>query len=787
MFSVKCICSVFTALLLAVITQCEDDFYAMLGVSKDADNRAIRRAFKKIALQKHPDKNPDNENAHAEFVRLNRAYEVLMDEELRKKYDQFGEKGLSDDFQGGYQYQSWQFYRDNFGIYDDDVEIVTLSRADFQQTVIDSGETWFVNFYSTYCSHCHQLAPTWRKFAREMDGVLRIGAVNCAEDPMLCQSQNVMGYPSLVLYPQRIFFNGQRELDELINFAMSSVSTEVHQMADANFDALTNKWEEYASRPWVIDFCDDHDNCLSQISRRKLAAAVQGVANVATVNCFEGPHKDKLCTQLQRVQGVVFYPSRKVNSDDGKELNTLDPKEIARAVLQFLPDLEALSPEEAQGIFHVDEREVSVLVRFSTGAAGNDKLDLELKKLRVNVGNGIKVRLADCSKLDGICDAFSLTELPVWVMFKRSGGYEINYNKKTSLHDIVSFARDSAISPMVTLSSDDYYKALASGKDWIIDYFAPWCPPCQKLLYELRKLHNHVENVGIGTVDCVQHPNICQQAGVNSYPTTVFYSGGKGHTNVGFHDVHAVAEFIEDARNPSVQELVPEEFDLLVGGRPEGVIWLIDYFAPWCGPCQQLAPEFRKLARNVRQALSNVFFGTVNCDVHRQFCMNSAVNAYPTIRLFPSSSSHQPFDYPNNWWRDHGSMHRWLSEFLPSKVARIGNNFYSQILDDPQPWLVDFFAPWCGHCIQFAPVFERIADMLDGKVKLGKVNCDQWPGICHEAMIQSYPTVRLYIGATKGKRQSIAGVTIQSQHAETVVKIVEQELSKSVHLLKTEL
>lgn len=39
-----------------------------------------------------------------------------------------------------------------------------------------------------------------------MDGIIRIGAVNCAEDPMLCQSQQVRGYPSLVVYPQVLFF-----------------------------------------------------------------------------------------------------------------------------------------------------------------------------------------------------------------------------------------------------------------------------------------------------------------------------------------------------------------------------------------------------------------------------------------------------------------------------------------------------------------------------------------------------------------------------------------------------
>lgn len=50
-------------------------------------------------------------------MKLYRAYEVLLDEELRKKYDRYGEEGLSDNFEGSHQYQSWQFYKDNFGKY----------------------------------------------------------------------------------------------------------------------------------------------------------------------------------------------------------------------------------------------------------------------------------------------------------------------------------------------------------------------------------------------------------------------------------------------------------------------------------------------------------------------------------------------------------------------------------------------------------------------------------------------------------------------------------------------
>jgi DnaJ family protein C protein 10 len=72
----------------------------------------IRRAFKKIALEKHPDKNPNDPDAHAQFVKINTAFEVLKDEELRKKYDKFGENGLKQDGPNGGGFQGWQYYNE---------------------------------------------------------------------------------------------------------------------------------------------------------------------------------------------------------------------------------------------------------------------------------------------------------------------------------------------------------------------------------------------------------------------------------------------------------------------------------------------------------------------------------------------------------------------------------------------------------------------------------------------------------------------------------------------------
>ncbi|MEC7208936.1 MAG: DnaJ domain-containing protein, partial [Pseudomonadota bacterium] len=66
------------------------DFYEVLGVSRDADDKTIKAAYRKLAMANHPDRNPDDEAAAERFREASEAYEVLKDGQKRAAYDQLG-------------------------------------------------------------------------------------------------------------------------------------------------------------------------------------------------------------------------------------------------------------------------------------------------------------------------------------------------------------------------------------------------------------------------------------------------------------------------------------------------------------------------------------------------------------------------------------------------------------------------------------------------------------------------------------------------------------------------
>ncbi len=93
------------------------DYYEVLGVTKDADEAAVKSAYKKLALKYHPDKNPGDKQAEEKFKEASEAYSVLSDSEKKPQYDRFGHAGLNGG--GGPGFQGFSNFEDIFSAFGD--------------------------------------------------------------------------------------------------------------------------------------------------------------------------------------------------------------------------------------------------------------------------------------------------------------------------------------------------------------------------------------------------------------------------------------------------------------------------------------------------------------------------------------------------------------------------------------------------------------------------------------------------------------------------------------------
>jgi thioredoxin 1 len=93
-------------------------------------------------------------------------------------------------------------------------------------------------------------------------------------------------------------------------------------------------------------------------------------------------------------------------------------------------------------------------------------------------------------------------------------------------------------------------------------------------------------------------------------------------------------------------------------------------------------------------------------------------------------------------------------------------NFESEVLSSDVPFLLDFSAVWCGPCKVLAPVVEKLANEYQGKVKVGKLDIDESPGVASKFGIRGVPTVVVFKGGKESGRH--VGVT----NKETLLKLV---------------
>lgn len=211
-----------------------------------------------------------------------------------------------------------------------------------------------------------------------------------------------------------------------------------------------------------------------------------------------------------------------------------------------------------------------------------------------------------------------------------------------------------------------------------------------------------------------------------------------------------------------VVELDESNFDKLVTNSDH--VWIVEFFAPWCGHCQQLVPEYTKVAAALKGIVK---VGGIDADQHKGLAGRFGVRGFPTIKIF-SPGKKEGEDYRGGRTAQ-GLAEAALSALKERVDEKLGtrsskksgskqdvveltdDNFDKLVLQSEDMWLVEFYAPWCGHCKNLEPHWAEAATNLKGRVKVGALDATVHQGKAGEYNVQGYPTIKFFPPGKKAR------------------------------------
>lgn len=211
----------------------------------------------------------------------------------------------------------------------------------------------------------------------------------------------------------------------------------------------------------------------------------------------------------------------------------------------------------------------------------------------------------------------------------------------------------------------------------------------------------------------------------------------------------------------TVVDLNEKDFEKVVvkSGKPT----VVKFFIPNCGHCQKLAPTWNQLGELYSSQHSNITIAKFDCDKFKKTHVQYNIRGFPTIKLFDGKTN-EPKEY--NGDRELESLQKWIeaetnikpkpSKAPSSKVVELTDTNFDVVVNGDKNVLVKFYAPWCGHCKQLAPIYEELANDFEHEddVIIAKLNADSnGKETTKKHDIGGYPTLKFFKkGSREGKQ-----------------------------------
>lgn len=269
-----------TISLLILISSKTEDYYKTLGIKRSASAKEIKKAFKKLSLKYHPDKNKDKpEWAKSKFIAVANAYECLSDPKKKEVYDTYGEEGLKEHTQrensgqqhGGHDF-GFNFGGGGFGGDFEDIfsnfhgghggghrfhqeeeeekdqfpntDVINLSMNSISK-LYRRREIWFVFFYKPNNSDLEKNVEMWKTLAEKTYGIFKIGAISCKKDEEICEEFNIHKTPLFLYFPEGTgteeVYKGKKTVDDFFKFGSQRMQSFVRVINSNNYGDFINE------------------------------------------------------------------------------------------------------------------------------------------------------------------------------------------------------------------------------------------------------------------------------------------------------------------------------------------------------------------------------------------------------------------------------------------------------------------------------------------------------------------------------------------------------------------
>jgi len=213
------------------------------------------------------------------------------------------------------------------------------------------------------------------------------------------------------------------------------------------------------------------------------------------------------------------------------------------------------------------------------------------------------------------------------------------------------------------------------------------------------------------------------------------------------------ATLLAGALASNVLDLVPDNFGSVIGKGKPG---LVEFFAPWCGHCKNLAPIYEQLGDAYSHAKDKVIIAKVDADGEgRELGEKYDVSGFPTLKWFSADGTAETYE----GGRDLDGLASFITSKTgvkssikppppPETLILDSHTFDDVVLDKSKNVLVSFTAPWCGHCKNMKPIYEEVARNFKGESDcvVANIDADAVPNkpLAEKYGVKSYPTIKFF-------------------------------------------